>query len=90
MEVSPAYVMKILKHRRISAPRAQKLAEVLGEIPRTRPLSSFPFLRELSGGPPESSRLFTSLPFPSPQDRLRPYPRFPQGSWPHQPINLWI
>jgi len=46
MGVSHAYLFQVMKGRAISAPRAQALVEVLGEIAHTVSLSPFAFLRE--------------------------------------------
>ena len=55
MGVSHAYLFQVLKGRAISAPRAQRLVEVLGEIARTVPMSPFAFLREAVPGPAQAA-----------------------------------
>ena len=66
MEVSNGYVDKILKDRRISAPKAEKLVQVLQQIARKKRLSPFAFLREL----PQSDAQV--LPMRAPDDQAPP------------------
>ena len=68
--VSLAYVMKILKHSRISAPPTQKRVDVLGEIARTKPLSPFAFLREFPQAEPGQVLPMPALEGPAPPSKV--------------------
>ena len=51
----------------LSAPKAQKLVEILGELARTKPLSPFAFLRQLPQAEPSAV-----LPTPAQQGQVPP------------------
>lgn len=57
MDVSHAYLFKAFRASAISAPKAQRLVEVLQDIARSAPLSPFAFLLSTAANVPSQPRI---------------------------------